>query len=124
VQLFFKIFYSELIQNCIYTHKHTQYPIMYAMALDYIPIQASAVPCERIFSSGKETLTTRRSRISQELMEQLQILKFAFKHNQKLSFTAGTDMESEINAMEGDIIAQSNVPEEVHSFIAMLRTLA
>jgi hypothetical protein len=93
---------------------------MYAMALDYIPIQASAVPCERIFSSGKETLTTRRSRISQEL----KILKFAFKHNQKLSFTAGTDMESEINAMEGDIIAQSNVPEEVHSFIAMLRTLA
>jgi hypothetical protein len=79
---------------------------------------------QAFFSSEKETTTIGYSRISQELIEQLQIFKFAFKHNQRLSFTARTDMESEIKAIEGDIIAQSNVPEKVHSFIAMLCMLA
>lgn len=58
------------------------------MAMDYLPVQASAVPCERIFSSSAETDTKRRNRISPPLMEALQMLKFHLK-KERLNFTAG-----------------------------------
>lgn len=47
--------------------------------MDYLPIQPSAVPCERAFSSAAETVTARRNRIKPPLMEALQMLKFALK---------------------------------------------
>ena len=56
--------------------------------LDYLPIQASAVPCERVFSSSAETDTKRRNRIHPVLMEALQMLKFSLKQK-RLDFTAG-----------------------------------
>lgn len=56
--------------------------------MDYLPIQASAVPCERIFSSSAETNTKKRNRISPLLMEALQMLKFHLK-KERLNFTAG-----------------------------------
>jgi hypothetical protein len=49
-------------------------------------VQASAVPCEQLFSSGKETCTARRSRIRPQLMEALQALKMSFRRN-SLNFT-------------------------------------
>jgi hypothetical protein len=55
--------------------------------MDYLPIQASAVPCERVFSSSAETDTKKRNRIKPELMEALQVLKFALKKD-RLDFTA------------------------------------
>ena len=55
--------------------------------MDYLPIQASAVPCERVFSSSAETDTKKRNRIKPELMEALQVLKFALKKD-CLDFTA------------------------------------
>lgn len=58
------------------------------MVLDYLPIQASAVPCERAFSSSAETDTTRRNRISPNLMEALQILKYSIR-NDLIDFTTG-----------------------------------
>ena len=47
--------------------------------MDYLPIQASAVPCERVFSSSAETDTKRRNRIHPDLMEALQMQKFLLK---------------------------------------------
>jgi hypothetical protein len=55
--------------------------------MDYLPIQASAVACERVFSSSAETDTKKRNRIKPELMEALQVLKFALKKD-RLDFTA------------------------------------
>ena len=49
------------------------------MAMDYLPIQASSVPCKQIFSLSAETDTKKRNRISPLLMEALQMLKFNFK---------------------------------------------
>lgn len=49
--------------------------------MDYIPIQATSVPSERVFSSSAETDTKRRNRILPELMEALQMLKFFYKKN-------------------------------------------
>ncbi len=58
------------------------------MAMDYLPIQASAVPCERVFSSSAETDTKRRNRMSPLTMEALQMLKFHLK-KERLTFTEG-----------------------------------
>ncbi|KAJ7039417.1 hypothetical protein C8F04DRAFT_930327, partial [Mycena alexandri] len=60
----------------------------YKTALDVLPVQASAVPCERVFSSSKETDTLRRSSLSPVTMEILQLLKFKFR-NDRLTFTEG-----------------------------------
>ena len=63
-----------------------QYPTLFEIAMDYLPSQASAVPCERAFSSGAETLTAHRNHIKPALMEALQMLKFALK-KRRLNFT-------------------------------------
>lgn len=63
-------------------------PTLFAMAMDYLPIQASSVPCEHIFSSSAETDTKKRNRISPLLMEALQMLKFNLK-KQHLNFVEG-----------------------------------
>ena len=49
------------------------------------------MPCERIFSSAKETDTAKRNNISPALMEALQMLKFSYKKD-RLNFTAGWTM--------------------------------
>lgn len=56
--------------------------------MDYAPIQASAVPCERVFSSSSETHTKKRNRISPVLMEALQMVKFFLK-KERLNFMRG-----------------------------------
>ena len=47
--------------------------------MDYLPIQASAVPCECVFSLRAETDTKRRNHIGPLMMEALQMLKFHLK---------------------------------------------
>src|ERR1700678_836239 len=62
------------------------FPTLFAIAMDYLQIQASAVPCERIFSSSAETDTKKRNHISPLLMEALQMVKFHLKQS-RLNFT-------------------------------------
>ena len=76
------------------------------MAMDYLPIQASAVPCERIFSSSAETDTKRRNRIGPLLMEALQMLKFHLKKS-RLNFTEAWMIESAY-MLEDDLDKDSN----------------
>ena len=52
---------------------------MFAMAMDYLPIQALAIPCECIFLSSAETDTKQRNHIGPLMMEVLQMLKFHLK---------------------------------------------
>lgn len=70
--------------------------------MDYLPVQATSVPCERVFSSAKETDTAKRNRMSPALMEALQLLKFTLK-KQRLDFIHGwatpeVAMSEELNA--------------------------
>ncbi|PPR07616.1 hypothetical protein CVT24_004169 [Panaeolus cyanescens] len=44
-----------------------QYPLLFKLALNVLPIQASAVPSERVFSSSKETDTLRCANLGQTL---------------------------------------------------------
>ena len=52
---------------------------LYAIAMDYLPIQALSVPCEWVFSSAKETDTLKHNQIHPMLIEALQMLKFLLK---------------------------------------------
>jgi hypothetical protein len=56
--------------------------------MDYLPIQASAVPCEQVFSSSSETDTKKHNCMSPILMEALQVVKFLLKKEQ-LNFIKG-----------------------------------
>lgn len=73
--------------------------------MDYLPIQASAVSCERVFSSSAETDTKKRNRINPLLMEALQMLKYHFK-KERLNFTEGLLMS------ENDSELIEDEPEE------------
>ena len=55
---------------------NTTHPTLFAMAMDYLPIQASSVPSERVFSLSAKTDTHKRNQIHPLLMEALQMLKF------------------------------------------------
>jgi hAT family protein len=61
------------------------------MAMDYLSIQATSVPCECMFSSAKETNTTKQNQISPVLMEAIQLLKFSLK-TEHLNFMEGCIM--------------------------------
>jgi hypothetical protein len=56
--------------------------------MNYLPIQATSVPCERVFSLAKEMDTAKQNWISPVLMEALQLLKFLLK-KEHLNFTCG-----------------------------------
>ena len=90
---------------------------IFQLAMDIIPIPGSAVPCERVFSSAKETMMPRRNRISPELMEALQVLKFLLKHGTSiLNFTSGENwVEEEKNLMEL-VVEKGIVPEDIREF--------
>jgi hypothetical protein len=45
------------------------------VALDYLPIPASSVPSERLFSSAKRTADDRRSRLLPSVFEEIVVLK-------------------------------------------------
>jgi hAT family C-terminal dimerisation region len=83
------------------------WPTIFQGSLDYLPIQASAVPSERMFSSSAETDTKKRNRINPVLMESLQMLKFALK-KARLDFTRGwitPEHMMQERAMDKDLLA-------------------
>ncbi|KAJ6463696.1 hypothetical protein C8R47DRAFT_992438, partial [Mycena vitilis] len=75
---------------------------LYKVALDVLPVQASAVPCERVFSSSKETDALRRGNLSPAVMEMLQILKFIYRKG-RISFVDGlVATEEELSVIDVD----------------------
>jgi hAT family protein len=81
--------------------------------MDVIPIQASSVACERVFSSGKQTMTPRRGRISALLMEALQILKFSLRKEAPLKFS---DMTWKEELKEFERLARSAPPGDAEAY--------
>ncbi len=75
-----------------------EFPTLFGIALDYLLIQASSVPCEWVFLSTKETDTLKRNRIHPVLMEALQTLKFSLK-KERFNFTSG--WQTALSEMKG-----------------------
>lgn len=103
-----------------------EFPTVYRVALDYMPVQASAVPCERVFSSAGETDTKRRNRINPNLFEALQVMKFTVRQ-ERLDFTrdiltAVEDMlvdpvpgdDEDIDPLAGLLTTDVNLGEEAY----------
>jgi hypothetical protein len=88
--------------------------------MDILPVQASAVPCERVFSSSKETMTARRNRIKPDLMEALQLLKYSIRQGRGLDFTAGYDWNDELQELEEHGNRLATVSEDINSFVRSL----
>ncbi|KAL6309508.1 ribonuclease H-like domain-containing protein [Sparassis latifolia] len=84
---FLVLFDSGYTNSCYLPHIQLYYkdfPMLHAIALDYLPVQPTSMPSERVFSSSSDTDTKKRSRITAPLMEALQMLKFSLKHERTM----------------------------------------
>ena len=105
-----------IIVNFYIQENRLRYPTIFALAMDILPIQGSSVPCERVFSSAKETTTDRRSRIQPELMEALQLLKYSIKHGRSISFTVGCSWQEEQEELKRLMVMDGDAPENLKEF--------
>ena len=62
-------------------------------------------------------MTPRRNRISPDLMEILQILKFSIRNGWSLNFTQGLDWADEWDELEFSAELQNRNPEDITSYI-------
>ena len=95
------------------------------MAMDYLPIQASSVPCERAFSSCAETDTKRRNRLSTSLIEALQVMKAYYRSDDVLDFVSSRfSSERELSADYPDsdhlLTLADGSPETLDNVIAAM----
>jgi hypothetical protein len=93
----------------------TEFPLMFKVALDILPVQASSVSCERIFSSSKETCAMRRNLLSPALLEVLQVLKHVYKQG-RLDFT------SHLITTEEDYSIERVTEEAINELVSLGKT--
>ena len=97
---------------------------LFAMAMDYLPIQSSSVPCECAFSSSVETDTKKRNWIHPTLMEVLQLLKYAYKMKGALDFTQGIlTNEAHLAPSDGDLLADLAMESNPRALDSVLSTV-
>jgi hypothetical protein len=76
-------------------------PTWTSLARDYLPVPASSVSCERVFSSAGLTITKRRNRLKADVVEAIQCLKFAYKKKAWFKEVhASLNYEEELEAAE------------------------
>ena len=69
--------------------------------MDLMPVQATSVPSEHIFSASKQTTTARSNHLGPKIMEAMQILKFEAKNQRKeVNFTKGLSLQEEFDDLE------------------------
>ena len=61
----------------------TRYPVLSQIALDYLPIQGSSVPCERVFSNAGLTDTKRRAQLLPKSFGAIQTVKGKYKKERR-----------------------------------------
>ena len=101
--------------DCSLTHviqKHaSEYPILAHITLDYLPSQASSVPCKHLFLASKQTTVDHQAHLSSEKFEHLQVLKFAW-HKDIPDFAALNDeVEENIDLALFDDLHQGDLAE-------------
>ena len=83
-------------------NNHKLYPTLGHIALDILPIPASSVPCERLFSAAKEIADDRRARLGPKKFEELQVMKFAWRNNIPDLATWNSAFVEEVDDLELD----------------------
>ncbi|KAL0568490.1 hypothetical protein V5O48_013490 [Marasmius crinis-equi] len=112
----------DLLQYWDERRSKKTFPLIFKVAMDVLPAQASAVPCERVFSSAKDTDTDKRSRLSGEMFEKLQVLKHRYKEMRFLD-TLLLDRDTMVEVVDldtkviDDMITQGRV-QELHDIFA------
>lgn len=88
------------------------------MAQDILPIQGSSVPCERVFSSAKETTTPRRNRLAPDTMEACQMLKYHIKarEGEGLNFTQHMSIAAVEAEIEQQELYRIRLPAEIREY--------
>ncbi|CAE6524483.1 unnamed protein product [Rhizoctonia solani] len=79
-------------------------PILQAISHDVLPVQASSVSSERVFSSSKNTCTLSRNKLGANTVEMLQILKYSLRNHRRFAGTrAGRDSADHRKGSESDL---------------------
>ncbi len=63
-----------------------------------------------------------QNQIAADLMEALQMMKYAFKRGHSLNFMGGMSKDEETPALEAKMAAEDDVPEDVAAFIKLLHS--
>ena len=107
----------------------SEFPTLFAIAMDYLLIQVSSVPCECVFLLAKETDTLKCNQIHPMLIEALQMLKFSLKKDwQSISFTNGwKTAEAEMivaqNTTKEDLLAELLIGDHQATTNALLKII-
>lgn len=87
------------------THRYG--PVWSSIAQDYLSIMATSVSSERAFSQGGITISKRRNRLKCDIVEALQCVKCAIRHD-LLFRPPGPSSSSELKADEFDVEPDAN----------------
>ena len=72
-----------IVSHNIQENKHV-FPLLFHVALDVLPAQASSASCKRVFSSGKDTDTAWGKSMLPKMLEVFQVFKFIFHSERRL----------------------------------------
>ena len=118
-QVSLHLFLTMVTISQFMTQEHcNQYPTILKLVMDILPNQGSAMPCEWVFLSAKETITAHRNKISPELMEALQILKYSVKYGCLLDFMLHHSWKERMDELEVLIDDMVNVPHDYKDYQA------
>jgi hAT family C-terminal dimerisation region len=91
------------------------HPAWASLARDYLSIMSSSVSSERAFSQGGITITKRRNRLKEDIVEALQCVKCAVRHDLLFREPApSSTLEVELNA-DGEDEEDGEVREDTGS---------
>lgn len=77
----------------------TDYPTLSKMALDILAIPAMSAEVERVFSSASLTITDRRNRLGEEVIEAIECQK-SWLQSGIIEFTGADEMEGMLKQLE------------------------
>ena len=96
---------------------------MCRVVLDPLPMQASAVRSGGIFLSSKETMTAQRANLSPQMMEVLQIHRYAFRndHMDFLHSFVATEAELRETGLTAETVVDLAKPRKLVDIAELFR---
>ncbi len=79
-----------------------RYPVWASLAQDYLSIMATSVSSERAFLQGGITISKQRNCLKNDIVEALQCLKYAIRHDLLLQASGPSSVTEETISKEED----------------------